>query len=322
MQAVQPGYLPVGEGIFAIDTEYVRPLMDASHLIVDNGRAAFVDTGTNYSVPNLLAALAAEGLSVDAVDSVFLTHIHLDHAGGAGQLIKHLPVAKVYVHPRGAPHMIEPAKLIAGTIAVYGEDAYRIMYGELQAIEADRIIEVNDGQRVKVGSREFELIHTPGHALHHYCMVDAEANLIFTGDTFGVSYRETDTGNGAFIIPTTTPVQFDPEAAHASIDRIMSYQPKFNYLTHYSRVNDTERLAQDLHECLDGYVDIATRNADLDNRASLIYQELRDFIYSRLDEHGYDGDLDARNSVLNGDIALNAQGLEVWLTRLQKQRAH
>ncbi|NNF15308.1 MAG: MBL fold metallo-hydrolase, partial [Gammaproteobacteria bacterium] len=230
-----PKITAVGEGIFAVDTEYLRPLMDASHLIIDNGRAAFVDTGTNYSVPNLLAALASQGLEPGDVDYVFLTHIHLDHAGGAGELIKHLPAARVCVHPRGARHICEPEKLIAGTIAVYGENAYHQLYGDIQPIDSERIIEIEDGQRMQVGSRVFELIHTPGHALHHYCMVDAQARLIFTGDTFGVSYRETDTSRGAFIIPTTTPVHFDPEAAHASIDRLMSYAPEACYLTHYSR---------------------------------------------------------------------------------------
>jgi len=317
---VLPKFQSVGDGIYAIDTEYVRPLMDASHLIVDNGRAAFVDTGTTLSVPNLLTTLDALEIDRSAVDYVFLTHIHLDHAGGAGELMTHLPNATAYIHPRGAPHMSEPEKLIAGTIAVYGEQMYRAMYGEILPIAKERIMEVDDGLRMHVGSREFELIHTPGHALHHYCLVDQSARLVFTGDTFGVSYRETDTGDGAFIIPTTTPVHFDPDAAHASIDRIMSYQPKSNYLTHYSRVVDTPRLAKDLHADLDVYVKICQDCVSLENRATEICKRLTDHIYTRLDAHGFDGDRDAKNAVLNGDITLNAQGLNVWLKRLEKQR--
>jgi glyoxylase-like metal-dependent hydrolase (beta-lactamase superfamily II) len=313
-----PRYTAAGEGIYAIDTEYVRPLMDASHLIVDNGRAAYVDTGTTLSVPNLLASLEDVGLTTADVDAVFLTHIHLDHAGGAGALMQHLPNARAYIHPRGAPHMHEPEKLIAGTIAVYGEKMYHAMYGEIIPIEKHRIVTVSDGMRVIVGSREFELIHTPGHALHHYCMVDQEARLVFTGDTFGVSYRETDTGNGAFIIPTTTPVHFDPDAAHASIDRIMGYAPHSAYLTHYSRVTDLPRLARDLHDGLDNYVRICRECADQEDRVSLIYTRLTEYIYGRLDDHGYDGDRDAKDSILNGDITLNAQGLEVWLKRQEK----
>ncbi|MFK8032019.1 MAG: MBL fold metallo-hydrolase [Gammaproteobacteria bacterium] len=320
-ESILPKYTGVGEGIYAIDTEYMRPLMDASHLIVDNGQAAYVDTGTSLSVPNLLASLDDIGLSPADVTAVFLTHIHLDHAGGAGELMQHLPNAKAYIHPRGAAHMHEPSKLIAGTIAVYGEELYHSVYGEIVPIEQDRIVEVKDGDRVKVGSREFELIHTPGHALHHYCMIDQSARLAFTGDTFGVSYRETDTGNGAFIIPTTTPVHFDPVAAHASIDRLMSYGIESAYLTHYSRVTDLPRLASDLHSGLDRYVQICEECVNHESRVSAIHERLADYVYERLDDHGYDGDRDAKNSVLNGDLTLNAQGLDVWLKRLAKQRA-
>lgn len=315
-----PKYMNVGEGLFAVDTEYLRPLMDASHLIIDQGRAAYVDTGTNHSVPNLLGALHANGLDESAVDAIFLTHIHLDHAGGAGELVRHLPNAKVYIHPRGAQHMNDPAKLIAGTIAVYGEAAYKELYGELQPIPTEKIVVVEDGLRVSVGTREFELIHTPGHALHHYCLVDQSARLVFTGDTFGVSYRETDTGEGAFIIPTTTPVHFDPQAAHASIDRIMSYAPESAYLTHYSRVTDLPRLAEDLHRDLDVFVKISRACEGVANRTEVIRRKLTEHVYARLEQHGYDGDDGAKDGVLGPDIMLDAQGLNVWLNRLEKER--
>src|SRR5579863_9731962 len=138
----------VGTGVFAIDTEYVRPRLDASHLIVDDGRAAFVDTGTYFSVPNLLAALAAQDLDADAVDYIILTHIHLDHAGGAGRLAAALPRARVLVHPRGASHIIDPSILVAATKAVYGEARFLREYGAIQSIPADRIDTVEDGRRI------------------------------------------------------------------------------------------------------------------------------------------------------------------------------
>src|SRR5690348_9955539 len=108
-------------GITAIDTDYIRPGLAASHLIVQSGRAAFVDVGTNHSVPRLLAALEALGLAREAVDYVLLTHVHLDHAGGAGALLRELPRARAVIHPRGAPHLINPARLVMASIAVYGE---------------------------------------------------------------------------------------------------------------------------------------------------------------------------------------------------------
>src|SRR6185369_4577645 len=117
------------DGITAVDTEYLRPQMDAAHVVVTGSRAAIVDTGPNTAVPLILAALGELGVERDAVEYLFLTHVHLDHAGGAGALMRELPRATAVVHPRGAPHMIDPARLIAGTRAVYGEELYSRLYG-------------------------------------------------------------------------------------------------------------------------------------------------------------------------------------------------
>ena len=254
----------VGDGIVAIDTEYMRPRLDASHLIVSGGRAAFVDTGTNDSVPFLLDALRRQDLDPADVDYLFLTHVHLDHAGGGGLLMRELPNASCVLHPRGAPHMADPAKLVAGTNAVYGEAKARAMYGDILPIDADRIVTAEDDQTFAFGGREMRALHTKGHALHHYCLHDPTSNGVFTGDSFGISYREFDTDNGEFIYPTTTPAHFDPTEAHKAIDRIMDLRPSRLYLTHYSRVDDVDRLAVDMHECIDGFVAIAEKHRDDD----------------------------------------------------------
>src|ERR1700758_4414088 len=219
-------------GITAIDAEYLYPGHAAAHLIVDDGRAAFVDVGTNSSVPYLLGALAELGIAREAVDYLLLTHVHLDHAGGAGLLMRELPNARALLHPRGAPHMIDPARLIAGSKAVYGEEPFRRMYGELLPIAAERVHAGQDGERVQLAERTLELIHTPGHAQHHYVVVDEAHASIFTGDTFGISYRALDTAQGAFITPSTVPTQFDPQQHIASIDRILGCRPESVYLMH------------------------------------------------------------------------------------------
>ncbi|MBC7983170.1 MAG: MBL fold metallo-hydrolase [Candidatus Obscuribacterales bacterium] len=299
--------------VIAIDAGYIRPKLAAIHLVVDNGRAAFVDTGTSQSVPHMLEALLQAGLTPADVDYVFLTHVHLDHAGGAGTLMQLLPAAQCVLHPRGARHMIDPSKLTAASKEVYGEEKFAKLYGELPSIPAERVLTVEDGQRLTLGQRELEFIHTPGHALHHYCIVDRVGGIIFSGDTFGLSYRELDTERGAFIMPISTPSQFDPEAAHQSIDRLMSYAPRAIYLTHYSRVEASPRLARDLHELLDGYVAIAHRHAASANRTQLMIDDMYAYIDERLDRHGVRADAGFRRSVLDGDIRLNVQGLEVWL---------
>ena len=308
----------LSDGILAIDTEYLRPLQDASHLIVESGRGAFVDTGANDAVPLLLDALGRQDLDVGDVDYVFLTHIHLDHAGGAGLLMQQLPNARCVVHPRGAPHMVDPERLIAGTIAVYGEDRMRAMYGDIVPIDESRVLVADDEARFELNGRAMETLHTEGHARHHYVLNDPTSRGVFTGDSFGISYRECDTTNGEFIFPTTTPASFDPDEAHKSVDRIMGCEPEQLFLTHYSRVRDLDRLADDMHAGIDAYVEIALRHQAEPNRGDRIRQAMDDYLSRRLVEHGFAGDRDAIASVLAIDIVLNAQGLVSWLQRLEK----
>jgi glyoxylase-like metal-dependent hydrolase (beta-lactamase superfamily II) len=310
-----PFAVPVGNGVYRIDTEYLRPGLAASHLVVDDGHAAFVDTGAAPAHPRLMQALTELGLAPDQVDYVFLTHVHLDHAGGAGQLMRALPRARAVLHPRGAPHMVDPAKLIAGTVAVYGETMYRELYEEIVPMAAERVILANDGDRIALGSRTFELLDTPGHARHHYCAHDLDHDDIFSGDTFGISYRDFDTAAGAFIFPTTTPVQFDPAALHSSLDRLMARRPRRMVLTHFGPVGDLERLSGDLHADIDEFVAVARRHAGVPDRADRIAEDVFAYLSSRLDAHGFAGDEELRHQLLDPDIRLNTQGLEVWLAR-------
>ena len=311
-----PAILSFPHGITAVDTGYVRPRLDASHLIVRGGRGAFVDTGTTHSVPALLRALKTKDLDPADVDYVFLTHVHLDHAGGAGQLMRHLPNAKVLVHPRGAAHVVNPDKLIAGTKAVYGEAEFQRLYGEIPPIAAERVIEAPEGLLVKLGGSDLLLIHTPGHALHHYSIVDPVSDSVFTGDTFGISYRVFDTAKGPFIFPATTPVHFSPEQAHASLDRIMEFEPAAVFLTHYSRVADLPRLAVDMHACLDEFVHIAKSLADAgEARMDKLKNKLHAYLTQRARDHGCKLDQKTVDFWLEMDVDLNAKGLSVWLDR-------
>lgn len=308
----------LNDGIVAIDTEYVRPLQDASHLIVEAGRGAFVDTGTNDSVPLLLDTLAQQDLDIGDVDYVFLTHIHLDHAGGAGLLMQHLPNARCVVHPRGAPHMVSPERLIAGTIGVYGEAKTNEMYGDIVPIDEARVVVADDEAWFDLAGRELQTLHTEGHARHHYVLNDPTSSGVFTGDSFGISYRELDTPRGEFIYPTTTPASFDPAEAHKAVDRIMALEPRQLYLTHYSRVRDLDRLAANMHACLDAFQELALANKDAPDRGERIEAGMEDYLVQRALEHGFAGDRQALYSILEVDIVLNAQGLVAWLERLEK----
>jgi glyoxylase-like metal-dependent hydrolase (beta-lactamase superfamily II) len=302
-------------GITAIDAEYLYPGHAAAHLISDGGRAAFVDVGTNFSVPYLLAALAALGIERTAVDYLLLTHVHLDHVGGAGALLQALPNARALVHPRGAAHLIDPQKLIAGSKAVYGEERFAHLYGEPVPLPAARVQQVEDGERVTLGARTLELIHTPGHALHHYAIVDAAHASIFPGDTFGISYRALDTPRGNFITPSTVPTQFDPEQHLASVDRMLTYRPDSMYLMHFSRVTGVPRLAELLKAQIRELAAIARRHAHTADRGRAIRGEMLALWIELARREGSTLEPEALERALAGDLELNTLGLIAWLDR-------
>ena len=305
-------------GIHTIDTGFQRPSFDAAYLVVEGGRGAFVDCGTNHSVPALLGTLAAAGLEPAAVDWLILTHVHLDHAGGAGALMSKLPNARLVVHPRGARHMVDPSLLVAGATAVYGEEEIRRSYGDIRATPAERVVEAHDGHAVDLAGRALVCIDTPGHARHHNAVWDERSRSFFTGDTFGLSYREFDTDHGAFIVPTTSPVQFEPEALHASIERLIGHAPQAMYLTHYDRVEDVRRLADDLHVQIDAMVAIAHAHDGAADRHAAITADLAMLYFDRARRHGCAFDRAHFDTLLGMDVELNAQGLGIWLDRAKK----
>jgi glyoxylase-like metal-dependent hydrolase (beta-lactamase superfamily II) len=303
--------------ISVVDTGFVRELFDASHLIVANGRGAFVDTGTNNSVPRLLASLALQGLAPEDVDYVILTHVHLDHAGGAGLLMRHLPNAKLVVQSRGARHMIDPAKLMEGVRAVYGDEITARDYGELVPVPAERVITPADGAMIELGGRALRCIETPGHALHHICIWDEASRGWFTGDTFGLCYPALATAQGAQVIPATAPVQFDPQALHASVRRMLEAQPARIYMTHYGAVPEPERIGTQLLKQIDAMVDAAKALARESDRHAKLKAAFRRIYIDELRLGGSTLTDEQLDPLLATDVELNAQGLGVWLDKAE-----
>jgi glyoxylase-like metal-dependent hydrolase (beta-lactamase superfamily II) len=313
MPQLPPYVQALDHGIHVIDTGFHRDLFDASFLIVENGRAAFVDTGTNLAVPRLLGALDALGLPRDAVEHVIPTHVHLDHAGGVGLLMTHLPAATVWVHPRGARHLIDPKALLISATAVYGEDEMARSYGRIVGVPAARVRETADGMTIALAGRPLHFIDTPGHARHHHCIWDERSRGWFTGDTFGLSYREFDTARGAWLLPTTTPVQFDPVALRTSVRRLLSYDPQAMYLTHYGGVQEVATLGAMLLAQIDELVALALPLRHATDRHARLTRALADTYLHRVQAHGCTLPREEVLSLLASDIELNAQGLAVWL---------
>ncbi len=301
-------------GIHAFDAGYVRHQLAAIHLIVDQGRAAFVDTGSNASLPNALDALSRLGLAPDCVDYVLLTHIHLDHAGGAGAMMAAFPNARLVVHPRGARHMIDPTRLMAATEEVYGRERARELYGELLPVPAARVIETTDGMVLTLGRRELAFYDSPGHAKHHVFIQDRAANGIFTGDTFGISYRECDVAGKPFLMPSTTPSQFDPVDLRDSVEHMIALAPEAVYPTHFSRLAPPRPLAEVMLRRLDDFVRLtfAARKAQPADPLPLLKEKLAAFMLAEARAHGVTLSDAEFFALWDMDIDLNAQGLLIW----------
>ncbi len=304
-------------GIFTLDSAYVRARHTAVHGIVHQGRVALIDTATRHSLPIVLSALSDLGLSPAAVDYIFLTHIHLDHAGGAGAYMAAFPNATLVVHPRGVRHMVEPSKLLAGVTAVYGPERTQALYAPLTPVPAARILAAEDGGGVSLAGRWLKWIDTPGHARHHIAIWDEQARALFTGDTFGLSYRELDVAGRTGILPTTTPSQFEPQALHDTVRKLAALEPEWLYLSHFGGIRYTPGLEADFHRLLKNYVAIAQRaGGEGEARQTQIHEGLRALMWEEAQRQGWLLCKGEMLAILDQDLELNAQGLNYWLTTL------
>ena len=308
------GVFDYGHGISAVDSVYDRRMQTAIHLLVEDGRAALIDTGTSHAVPQVLAALEAKGIAPAQVDYVILTHVHLDHAGGAGQLMARFPNARLTVHPRGARHMIDPSRLLAATVAIYGAKETRRVYGEILPVPKARVIETPEGATLRLAGRELLFLDAPGHARHHVVARDSKTGHIFAGDTFGLSYRELDQDGKQFSFPTTSPSQFDPAELHRSIDRILSHGPAAIYVTHFGRLTNLTPLAADLHRLIDAHAALGERHRRAGaERKRLLKEGVRSLVLAERERQKWRLPRGKVLEVFALDIELNAQGIESWL---------
>jgi hypothetical protein len=259
----------------------------------------------------LLAALEAHGLERDAVDYVIPTHVHLDHAGGAGLLMQNLPRAKLVIHPRGARHMIDPSMLIEGCARCVRRRVAARDYGELVPVPAARVITTSDGMVIELAGRPLRFADTPGHARHHHCIWDEASRGWFTGDTFGIVYPELQ----PYIVPA---------CARSNSIRRRCTNPSRGcsrrgqscmYLTHYGAVRDAEKLAVQFLAQVDAMADAARSLASAPGRHDKLKRAFGDIYIAELRRCGSRESEDFLREILATDIELNAQGLGTWLDR-------
>jgi glyoxylase-like metal-dependent hydrolase (beta-lactamase superfamily II) len=305
----------LGNGISVIDSGYLGNDIAAIYFLRQNDQIAIIETGTKHSLPNINKALEKKGLSYSNVSYIIPTHVHLDHAAGAGVLMSLCKNAKLVIHPRGVRHMIDPSKLVVGTKAVYGEDKFNQLYGNLMPIDCDRIIEADDGFILDFCGRELKFIDTPGHARHHFCVWDKLSGAMFTGDTFGVSYREFDTRDGVFIFPTTTPTQFEPAELVQSITKIMEYKPQYLCLTHYGAIKPNKKVVEQLIDSIYYMSNIAKKYYGQPHSEEKVSGAIMQYLLKKLELTGF-SDLDFCKEKLANDVSLNTQGLLYWQHKL------
>lgn len=306
-----------GNSIYAIDAHFERDGLVSIYLIRDSGRAAFVDTANSRALPYVLDAMKELDIPRENIDAVFLTHVHLDHAGGAGLFMREFPNAKLIVHPRGARHMIDPSKLLAGVREVYGAEEAERMYGGLIPVKGSRVLTPADGDEITIGGRTIVCLDTPGHARHHMVYFDKEANAVFTGDAFGVTHSEFYADGRRSLLPTTSPVQFDPEAMRRSIDRIAGLEPTAVYLTHFGELRDVRRLAAELHRLLDEYLKVVTDAKGDPEKTRAALGEL--FEAERV-RKGWTISAAELREAFRIEIKLSSQGLCLWYANRETKK--
>ena len=305
----------IADGISVIDSGYFSKDFAAIYLLRQGNDVAIIETGNKYSATNVQKALKMDGLSFSDVAYIIPTHVHLDHAGGAGELMNRCQNAQLIVHPRGARHMINPSKLIEGAMTVYGEENFNKLYGEIIPIDSSRVIEADDNFILDFEGRELKFIDTPGHARHHFCVWDKQTESMFTGDTFGISYRDLDKENEVYIFPSTSPVQFDPEALIKSIYKIMEYKPQRVCLTHFAAIKPTQKVVDQLIDGIHFVSNLAKKYATENDAELIIQDEMMSYFLKGIKKIGND-DLEFCRDRLKLDVEINTQGLIYWQQKI------
>lgn len=315
---------PQLDTIIPIETHYLEPGKMSAYLVVEDDQALFVDTNTAHAVPHLLAALDAEGFTPDQVAYIVITHVHLDHAGGTAELLRHCPNATILCHPKAARHLIDPARLIAGSKVVYGEAAFAKLYGEILPIDTARIRTVADGEELVWGSRTLRFLHTEGHATHHISTYDSRSNCVFAGDSFGIGLHAGLRPGPRFLVATTSPPDFDAPAARTSLDRILATGAQHVCVGHFGIFDDLEAGAAQIRRTIDAFEAVVHEAADSD----LPDYELQGFCYPKVEAILREElvrcgvtDVDADMNWLAGDAVVNAMGLVVAAQRIRKARS-
>jgi glyoxylase-like metal-dependent hydrolase (beta-lactamase superfamily II) len=300
--------------ITILDTNWTgRPRSVAAALLESNGHRAIIDPGPASTLARLRELLDSHGLSAGDLDAIVLTHIHLDHAGATGSLVRENPRLAVYVHKNGAPHMVDPAKLLASAGRLWGNDLPRL-FGETLPVPAENLRILEGGETLTLGARKLDVVYTPGHASHHVSYFDDDAGVAFVGDTAGIRIE-----NGPFVLPATPPPDIDLELWDASFGAILARRPGRLFLTHFGYAHDPVAHIADYRERLHRWADIVEeilRSASDDSAAQQAF-----VARSRAEMEQRLGTAEAEHHDFTAGLSLSFLGLARYLRKRAKATA-
>lgn len=290
--------------------------------VIHDEKLTIVETSASPSIPYLLEGLKNLEIDPSEIHYIIVTHIHLDHAGGAGLLLKQCPNAKVIVHPRGFRHLIDPSRLISGARLVYGDDFDRL-YNPIYPIPEDRLIVKQDAETLQLGKRILTFYDTPGHAKHHFSIHDSLSNGIFTGDTIGIYYQDVEEFD--FFLPSTSPNQFDPDDMLHSLKKIEELNVSHIYFGHFGKSNNPSLVYSEIKKWLPVFVEIGKeiylehKEMTIEELTPLISEKLVGKIKAYLSEKNIPNNHKVY-TILKLDIDVCSMGLADYFIRIENKK--
>lgn len=309
-----PSIVDLGNEIYQIDVhDHQEPERTSCYLIAAGG-IALIETGSTPGAGYLMDALRRLGVDPERVGHIIVTHIHLDHSGGAGEMARNLPNARVYVHPRGARHLIDPSRLVNGAKAVYG-DRFDRLFGNILPVPPERVRTPEDGEKLDLGGgRILTFYHALGHARHHFVIHDRATRGVFSGDALGVRFYALSRLIGYdFTLPSTPPSEFDPSAAIDTLDRMGSLDIENIYFTHFGKASGAPAIMARNRKLVRDFEDIGRRVFDTGGGSREIEKALWEVVMKELKKSGVEDRDHPAVKFMALDIELNAEGIAHYL---------
>jgi glyoxylase-like metal-dependent hydrolase (beta-lactamase superfamily II) len=301
-------------GVTAIDTRMCGREQVTSAYLLEGEEPALVETGPTTSAGTVVESLGTLGVGPGDLAHIVVTHIHLDHAGGAGAVAPHFPRATVWVHERGAPHLVDPARLMASAAKIYGEERLHELFGPVHPLPAERVRALTDGDRVDLGNRALEAIYTPGHASHHVCLLDSRSGGVFVGDALGVFLPDVQ-----ILRPATPPPEFHLEQSVESINRVLRREPSRLLFSHFGPADEPSRLGRLAIRRLERWTELVDEAMHESDEVATVVQRLQKGTAEELDTAGGEGqDSIVDRYELLSSYEMNALGIMRYLRKARE----